>query len=175
MSTNSPLGNNYDWVSTFDHRYASRDLAQEEQDALVVSALMHEPEVMALERTLRHKVILAVQIGQRTLHLRVYNHYQVTHRPDNLASRQASRDPATFLMFNEMGGLEVIADENLRWAAQGHSPELYADRRLSPKRIEAIDRLQLQLTGRAPKKFSPPSPSAPLKVKGKIPQTEDVP
>lgn len=163
MSTNSPLGNNYDWVSNKDHRFAPRDIEQDVHDAMVIALLKDEPEILKIERTLGHKVVLAIRMGQHTLHLRVYNRRQVETKPDNLASRLAERDPATFLTFSDTGAL-VLLEGDQRWAAQGHSPELYADRRLSPTRKLAIDVLQYQFAGTGMEISVPPTPSAPLKV-----------
>lgn len=161
MSRNSPLGENYGWVTTKDHRYSPRDTTQAVHDAMVIELLKDEPDVLDIETSLDHKVVLAVRLGMHTIHMRVYNRRQVETKPDNLASRLAEPDPATFLIFNDSGTLELLEGER-RWAAQGHSPELYADRRLAPIRKIKLDMLQHQFTQVVLDSSDAPTPSAPL-------------
>lgn len=161
MSKPSPLGSNYGWITNQDHGYVSRELTQELHDVLSVAVMAADPEAQRLEKTLKHKVILAVRVGQYTLDLRIHKYDHVVKHPDRLASRLNGRDDFTYLIYNDKGGLEVIEGE-LRILAQGSMPEFYAARRLSPQRVATVDALQSQFSGRIPAKVGLPTAGAPL-------------
>ncbi|WJJ55215.1 hypothetical protein [Xanthomonas phage RTH11] len=139
--SNSPLGNNTSWVVNSDRQYVSRELDQPTHDALALAAVFLDPELVLLERQLKHRVIIGLKIGKRTLHIRVYNRMEVEQRPDRMASRMAHRDTYTYVGFDVDGHLVPI-EGDLREAAQGHSPHFYGDRRLTPERIAELDVLQ---------------------------------
>lgn len=161
MSHRSPLGNNYGWVTTKDHHYASRNLSEAQHDVLAVSAVVQDPDLSKIEKALGFPVILAVKLGVRTIHVRVYKRVDVEKRPDNLASRMAQRDDAAFMTFNSNGGLELVEGQ-LRHQAQGHTPLYYADRVFSPKQVDALDRMQALYTGTIRTKIGLPQAAAPL-------------
>lgn len=161
MSNRSPLGNNYSWIVNTDRRYVSRELSEADHGALAVCSVVQDPELSKIEQVLGYKVILAVKLGRHTLHVRVYKLHDVETKPDNLPSKMAMRDTDTFMTFNASGGVDIL-EGRLREMAQGSIPAFYAERRLSPQRVQAIDGLQGQLTGVVPPKFGVPRASAPL-------------
>lgn len=161
MNHRSPLGNNYGWIVNTDRRYASRELGEADHGALAVCAVVQDPELSKIEQVLGFKVILAVKLGRQTLHVRVYKLHDVETKPDNLASRMAQRDTDTFMVFNSNGGVDIL-EGRLRDMAQGSIPAFYAERRLSPQRVQAMDGMQAQLTGVVPPKFGMPRAPAPL-------------
>jgi len=161
VSYRSPLGNNYGWVVNQDHRFSPRELDEANHDALAVCAVVQDPELSKIERALGYKVILSVKVGKYTMHVRVYKLDDVERKPDNLPSRMAQRDTSTFLTFNTNGGVDIL-EGRLRDMAQGCVPAFYAERRLSPQRVQAMDGMQAQLTGKIPPKFGIPRGAAPL-------------
>lgn len=161
MSYRSPLGNNYAWTVTADHRYVSRELSEADHAALAVVAVAQDPELRKIQQEMGCRVILAVRLGKYTMNVRIYKLEQVERRPDNLPSRMAQRDTAAFMVFNETGGVDLL-EGRLRDMAQGSVPALYADRRLNPQKVQALNGMQLQLTGYLPKSWGLPKASAPL-------------
>jgi hypothetical protein len=161
VSYRSPLGNNYGWNVNAEHRYVSRELDEANHSTLAVCAVAQDPELSKIEQTLGHRVILAVKLGKYTMHVRIYKLEQVERKPDNLPSRMAQRDTSAFMVFNNHGGVEML-EGRLREMAQGSVPAFYADRRLSPQKVQAMDGMQVQLTGTMPAKFGLPRAAAPL-------------
>lgn len=161
MSYRSPLGNNYGWVVSKDHHFAPRDVTQEIHDTLAITAVVQDPELAQIEAVLGYKVILAVKVGKYTIHVRVYKLSDVERKPDNLPSRMGYRDDSAFMTFNGHGGVTLV-EGRLREMAQGHTPVIYADRRFSPNKVQAMDGMQAQFTGSLPAKIGLPRASKPL-------------
>lgn len=161
MSYRSPLGTNYGWRVTADQRYISRELSETDHATLAVCAVVQDPELSKIEKALGYKVILAVKLGKDTMHVRVYKLDDVERRPDNLSSKMAHRDTSAFMTFNSTGGFDLL-EGRLRDMAQGHTPAFYADRRLSPQRVQALNGMQLQLTGTLPPKWALPKAAPPI-------------
>lgn len=145
MSVKSPLGVNYGWLVTQDHYFTPRDISGEARVALAISAVLADPELRKIESVLKHRVVLAVDVGQFTLHVRIYDHHAVGKKADRLVSRSGAYDSATYLVFTPQGGLEAASGDLLD-NAKTHVPLYYAVRRLSPSRQQTLDALQVQLT-----------------------------
>lgn len=161
MTNKSPLGNNHGWVTHLDFTYTPRDLDQQTHALLALSAVLQDPELFKIERTLGYAVVLRVLVGKYTLHIRIYKRDDVEKHPDNLPSRMAERDAGAFMIFSPAGGLELL-EGSLRERAQSHRPQFYADRRLSPNRILALDNMESQLRSSVPEKYGMPKASIPL-------------
>lgn len=156
-----PLGHNYQWVVSKDHHYAPRQLEQDLHDVLVTMVVAQDRHLSCLPRSMNMNVALAVRLGVRTIHVRVYDLDATPHDRVDLPSRLASEDNSTFVCFNDAGGVEVITGV-LRQRLRGQMPMLYADRLLSPNQMDNLDRLQTQFDGRVPHHLIIPKAAAPL-------------
>ena len=146
----SPLGDNTDWVVNADRQYASRELDQATHDMLAVAAVALDPELSQIERSYPERVIVAVRVGKRTLHIRVYNRDEVERRPDEMASRTAYRDTYAYIAFDLNDNKPKLLEGQFREDAQGHRPMLYGDRRLSAERVYELDQIQAKFLKRLP-------------------------
>jgi hypothetical protein len=157
----SPLGANHGWVVSQDFHYVSRELDEVSHSQLALAAVLHDPELLKIQKTLGYPVILRVVVGKYTLSVRIYSRRDVETRPDKLASRLGERDQAAFMIFGNSGTLELL-EGTLREHAQGHRPQFYADRRLSDLRVEQLDNFEAQLETSLPKRFGQPNPANPF-------------
>jgi len=137
-------------VVNTDRHYASRELDQPTHDMLALVAVALDPELSQMERFFPERVILAVRVGKRTLHIRAYNRDEVERRPDEMASRSAYRDTYTYIAFDLHDNKPKLLEGQLRDDAQGHRPMLYGDRRLSAERVYELDQLQAKFLRRLP-------------------------
>lgn len=157
------LGHNYGWVVSTDQGYVSRELTTDMHDVLACMAIAQEPQMAKLSQALGFPVIIAVRLGVRSLHTRVYNLKDVEKGSDCLPSRMHGRDDFTYLQYNEAGGL-VVVEGLLRERAQRHTPVLYADRRLTPNQVKALDGLQIQISGRLHTSVGLPRAETPIEA-----------
>ena len=157
-----PLGHNYQWVVSKDHAYSPRGLTRDLHDVLVTMVVAQDRHLSALPQTMDRRVALSVLLGVRTLHVRIYDLAKAEKSGHvDLPSRTVGTDPATYVGFNEAGGVDVITGV-LRERLRGQMPLYYADRRLSPQQLENLDRLQTQFDGRIPQHLIVPRAAAPL-------------
>lgn len=157
-----PLGYNYQWVVSKDHHYSPRQLEQDLHDVLVTMVVAQDRHLSNLPQVLNKKVALSVQLGVRTIHVRVYDLARAERSGQiDLPSRTHGVDTATYVGFNEAGGVEVLSGL-LRERLRGQTPLMYADRRLSPTQVANLDRLQTQFDGRIPQHLILPRAEAPL-------------
>lgn len=154
------LGHNYGWVVSTDQGYASRELTTEMHDVLACMAIAQESQMAKLSQALGFPIVIGVRLGVRSLHTRVYNLKDLEKGSDCLPSRMNGRDNLTYLQYNDAGGL-VVVEGLLRERAQGHTPVLYADRRLSPNQVRVLDGLQAQISGRLHKSVGLPRAEVP--------------
>ncbi len=156
-----PLGHNYQWVVHKDHHFAPRELTADLHDVLTTVVVAQDRHLSKIEQVLGHQVVLAVRLGVRTVHVRVYDLEKTKKTTIDLPSRLGQEDSDTYVVFNPAGGVEVVHGL-IRERARGQMPVFYADRALSPNQVEDLDRLQTQFCGRVPKHLGQPKPSQPL-------------
>ena len=144
--SNSPLGNNTNWVVSSDHMYISRELDRAAHDALAYAAVLLDAELSGIQERLGERVILALKVGKRTIHVRIYLRDDVERRPDRMASRMAYMDTDCYVGFGHDGQLTYIEGE-LRGLAQGHAPKYYGQRGLTSERVMELDKLQDRIKG----------------------------
>lgn len=146
----SPLGDNTDWVVNSDRQYGSRELDQATHDMLALAAVALDPELSQIEHALSGRVIVAIRVGKRTLHVRIYDRREVESKPDRLASRSAYPDTDAYIVFDLTTNAPKLLDDQMRMDAQGHRPMIYGDRRLSQERVYDLDQLQAKFIKRLP-------------------------
>lgn len=156
-----PLGHNYHWVVHKDHHFVPRELTADLHDVLTTVVVAQDRHLSRIEQTLGHRVVLAVRLGMRTVHIRVYDLENTRKNTIDLPSRLGSPDSDTYVIFNPAGGVEVVHGL-IRERARGQMPVFYAHRTLSPNQASDLDRLQTQFCGRVSKHLGQPRPTPPL-------------
>lgn len=135
---------NHSWVVHRDLRYVSRNLTPEDHDKLAMFVVSRDPELFGIHSTLPYKPMLAVVVGKRTIHVRVYDVEAMQKKPDMLASRLGTIDGATYIQFDAKNQPVVVQGEQ-RYVASGESPIFVAEKALSPSAAAALDNaLELQ-------------------------------
>ncbi|QVD49113.1 hypothetical protein LUCX_43 [Xanthomonas phage vB_XciM_LucasX] len=156
-----PFRTNTDWVVSSEHDFTPRGVEEEVHFALAQYLIHRDPELASLQYHLGLPIILRMEIGKRTIHLRVYDKNKLLNNPDRLASRRAEPDSALFLEFGPLDSpVPTISKLPLEYRldAQSQVPMMYAVRRMSNDQVLQLNDIQAKLLRGLPSIAAFPSP-----------------